>query len=109
MAKASACTVATVSAMIQRLTGSVASGARNMLLAPIPLAWQERAAFQSLVAKLRYPSTRFSSILMSRPWLSMAAMKKRSASADRKRVVQGKGVAVRVDLGGRRFIKKKKK
>src|SRR3546814_10765044 len=60
MAKSSACTVATVSAMIQRLTGSVASGARNMLLAPIPLAWQKRAAFQSLVAKLRYPSTRFS-------------------------------------------------
>ena len=47
----------------------------------MPLAWQKRVAFHSLVAKLRYPSTRFSSILMSRPWLSIAAMKKRSASA----------------------------
>src|SRR3546814_20745451 len=30
------------------------------------------------------------------------------ANGDRKRVVEGKSVAVRVDLGGRRFIKKKK-
>src|SRR3546814_11090521 len=32
-----------------------------------------------------------------------------SAASDRKRVVEGKGVYVRVDLGGRRIIKKKKK
>src|SRR3546814_14647668 len=31
------------------------------------------------------------------------------AIADRKRVVQGKRVSVRVDLGGRRYIKKNKK
>src|SRR3546814_13627826 len=32
----------------------------------------------------------------------------RPGSADRKSVVSGKGVSVRVDLGGRRIIKKKK-
>src|SRR3546814_21147704 len=31
-----------------------------------------------------------------------------TATRDRKSVVEGKSVAVRVDLGGRRFIKKKK-
>src|SRR3546814_19423216 len=34
---------------------------------------------------------------------------KMPVNLDRKRVVKGKGVAVRVDLGGRRVIKKKKK
>src|SRR3546814_12561739 len=33
----------------------------------------------------------------------------RPAHEDRKSVVEGKGVSVRVDLGGRRIIKKKKK
>src|SRR3546814_11874301 len=33
----------------------------------------------------------------------------RPAAPDRKRVVEGKSVSVRVDLGGRRIIKKKKK
>ena len=56
-------------------------GAAMLSLAPIPFDWQNRAACHSLVAKLRYPSTRFSSILTSRPWLSIEAMKKRSASA----------------------------
>src|SRR3546814_18566696 len=32
-----------------------------------------------------------------------------TAQQDRKSVVEGKGVSVRVDLGGRRIIKKKKK
>src|SRR3546814_18668729 len=32
----------------------------------------------------------------------------RAGAADRKRVVSGKSVSVRVDLGGRRIIKKKK-
>src|SRR3546814_13003946 len=34
---------------------------------------------------------------------------RRHDGEDRKSVVEGKGVSVRVDLGGRRFIKKKKK
>src|SRR3546814_20592806 len=34
---------------------------------------------------------------------------RRDFGADRKRVVSGKSVSVRVDLGGRRIIKKKKK
>src|SRR3546814_10934265 len=41
-----------------------------------------------------------------RPW--RAAVAPRSAG-DRKSVVLGKSVSVRVDLGGRRIIKKKKK
>jgi hypothetical protein len=45
--------VLTVSPTIQRLTGSSASGGSSASLAPMPLAWQKRAAFQSLVAKLR--------------------------------------------------------
>src|SRR3546814_11740367 len=36
------------------------------------------------------------------------AMRDIDASVDRKSVVSGKGVSVRVDLGGRRIIKKKK-
>ena len=39
--------------MIQRLTASVAAGAASEVDAAMPLAWQKRAAFQSLVAKLR--------------------------------------------------------
>src|SRR3546814_16920180 len=44
----------------------------------------------------------------SAPWLSQ---RKSSATRtrDRKSVVSGKSVSVRVDLGGRRIIKKKKK
>jgi hypothetical protein len=45
--------VATVSAMIQRLTASVASGGSSVVLAPMPFDWAKRAAFHSLVAKLR--------------------------------------------------------
>src|SRR3546814_11385300 len=41
------------------------------------------------------------------PQLSAASTGRR-ATSDRKRVVEGKGGAVRVDLGGRRCIKKKK-
>lgn len=81
MAWSSAESVSTTSPMIHLLTALVAAGAASDWLAPMPLLWQKRAAFHSLVAKLRYPSTRFSSIFTSRPWLSIAAMKKRSASA----------------------------
>src|SRR3546814_12173015 len=38
-----------------------------------------------------------------------AAVQRLGAGADRKRVVEGTRVSVRVDLGGRRIIKKKKK
>src|SRR3546814_20506503 len=41
-----------------------------------------------------------------RPGLKLEVVRKRS---DRKSVVEGKGVSVRVDLGGRRYIKTKKK
>jgi hypothetical protein len=53
MARSSACTVRTVSPMIQRLTGRLATGGSIAWLPPMPLAWQKRAAFHSLVAKLR--------------------------------------------------------
>src|SRR3546814_11778179 len=38
-----------------------------------------------------------------------AAMSAQPMQAERKRVVEGRGVSVRVSLGGRRIIKKKKK
>src|SRR3546814_12318793 len=38
-----------------------------------------------------------------------AAQRRLAAAHDRKSVVEGKSVSVRVDLGGRRIIKKKKK
>src|SRR3546814_15211786 len=41
--------------------------------------------------------------------LSEASIKSISANTDRKSVVSGKSVSVRVDLGGRLIIKKKKK
>src|SRR3546814_12928482 len=53
------------------------------------------------------------------PWLRLISSRRsnsadhnasaHSAAGDRKSVVQGKSVSVRVDLGGRRIIKKKKK
>src|SRR3546814_11608611 len=42
------------------------------------------------------------------PRLAMALGKVRLQTRDRKSVVSGKSVSVRVDLGGRRIIKKKK-
>jgi len=45
--------VARVSAMIQRLTASVASGGAGPRDPPMRLACAKRAAFHSLVAKLR--------------------------------------------------------
>jgi valyl-tRNA synthetase len=45
--------VSTTSPMIQRLTGSDASEAAMLWLAPTPLPCRKRAAFHSLVAKLR--------------------------------------------------------
>ena len=65
----------------EKLRFTQASGAAIDWLAPTPFPCKNRAAFHNLVAKLRYPSTRFSSSLMSRPWLSIAAMVKRKASA----------------------------
>ena len=46
--------------MIQRLTALAGLRRRQSSVRskPMPFAWQNRAAFQSLVAKLRYPSTR---------------------------------------------------
>src|SRR3546814_16936438 len=43
------------------------------------------------------------------PRHDMQMMRRGQAPADRKSVVEGKSVSVRVDLGGRRIIKKKKK
>src|SRR3546814_13137301 len=40
---------------------------------------------------------------------AIAAVQDRADRGDRKSVVEGKSVSVRVDLGGRRFMKKKKK
>src|SRR3546814_12369763 len=42
-------------------------------------------------------------------WLARACSGQPGFGADRKGVVEGKSVSVRVDLGGRRFIKKKNK
>ncbi|MNC96167.1 hypothetical protein D3C83_134620 [compost metagenome] len=53
IAASSAASVSTTSPMIQRLTALVAEGAATEALAPIPLAWQKRVAFQSFVAKFR--------------------------------------------------------
>src|SRR3546814_16261903 len=48
-------------------------------------------------------------ILARSPWLPQAAQLGRLATRrDRKSVVEGKSVSVRVDLGGRRIMKKKK-
>ena len=40
-------------AVFQDLSGSAASGGSSVREATMPFAWQKRAAFQSLVAKLR--------------------------------------------------------
>ena len=53
IALSSAWTVATTSPTIHLLTALVAGGAATDVLAPIPLLWQNRVAFHSLVAKLR--------------------------------------------------------
>src|SRR3546814_1335457 len=47
--------------------------------------------------------------LAGRSWRSSSASGGRPGRADRKSVVSGKSVSVRVDLGGRRIIKKKNK
>src|SRR3546814_16001881 len=43
----------------------------------------------------------------SRGWPMTPVLKARASESDRKSVVSGKSVSVRVDLGGRRIIKKK--
>src|SRR3546814_1730877 len=48
-----AATVSATSPMIQRLTGRLAAGPSRLVEAAMPLASQKRAAFHSLVAKLR--------------------------------------------------------
>ena len=53
MAWSSACAVFATSPMIQRLTGSVALGGTGDALAPMPFDCANRAAFHSLVPKLR--------------------------------------------------------
>jgi hypothetical protein len=53
MARSSAWIVLTVSATIHLLTASVAAGGSSVLDAPMPFACAKRAAFHSLVAKLR--------------------------------------------------------
>ncbi len=53
MALSSSARVSTTSPMIHLLTALVAVGASSEVLAPMPLDWQNRAAFHSLVAKLR--------------------------------------------------------
>src|SRR3546814_18587329 len=49
----------------------------------------------------------FSSAASSSAPTSVALRPKRLSTIDRKSVVEGKGVSVRVDLGGRRIINKK--
>src|SRR3546814_12879857 len=43
-----------------------------------------------------------------KPWRATPLVPGATSSGDRKSVVEGKSVSVRVDLGGRRIIKKKK-
>src|SRR3546814_4349178 len=45
----------------------------------------------------------------TKPGSSISVPKSARATSDRKSVVEGKSVSVRVDLGGRRIIQKKKK
>src|SRR3546814_13509668 len=70
--------------------------------APVP-AWASKWRCCSR-AKVPRSSVPTAAVRKHRP-------RRRSAQrrADRKSVVEGKSVAVRVDLGGRRFLKKKKK
>src|SRR3546814_20155734 len=66
-----------------------------------PTGWRAPAPAPVAVASGSTPNTRASAVIST-------ALKRFSAPADRKSVVEGKSVAVRVDLGGRRIIKKEK-
>jgi hypothetical protein len=65
----------------QRLSVSLAAAGSKPGLGTQEFISAKRAAFQILVAKLRWPSTRWSDSFMSRPCAAMAASVKRKASA----------------------------
>src|SRR3546814_18518548 len=72
----------------------------------LPQAGASKARARSRSAGVSTPSGRVSTRATS---IRMPASRARSCSRDRKSVVEGKRVSVRVGLGGRRIIKKKKK
>src|SRR3546814_15922392 len=90
------------------------AGRRSLAARPAPAAGERRergrrgaeaAVWRRLAAARRADLRR----RRARPLLQHAFLQGLSASADRKSVVLGKRVEVRVDLGGRRIIKKKNK
>src|SRR3546814_17602430 len=74
---------------------------RYMAAAPLEL----REGPQKRSAAFRNSAMMQPSIIKAR----MSPIVLQSSARDRKRVVEGKGESVRVDCGGRRYIKKKKK
>src|SRR3546814_13382267 len=78
--------------------------------AALPTADQPRSRVDpisvSICSQVMPPNLGKTFLLAARIW-RMSPLGKFASKADRKSVVQGKSVSVRVDLGGRRILKQK--